>query len=203
MRQAEESARLFVAVLLPAEVREALASLIERGKKKGTDVRWTRKENLHITLKFLGDVRERDIPRVEKALQEAAAGAEGFRLCIRGLGAFPSEGRPRVLWAGVGEGSEELASLASRVEESLRPFGFPKEDRFSGHVTLGRLRHPEPSPWFRGWAEEEEMQPLEVGVRRFWLMKSTLAPSGAVYEPLAGFTLATGAVTRGAESDEE
>lgn len=203
MPAVEGTERLFVAVLLPAPVREALGNLIERGKSKGTDVRWTRKENLHITLKFLGDVKRRDIPAVNEALREAASRVGGFGAAIRGLGAFPSAGRPRVLWAGIDQGAGELQALAAEVEACLQPLGFPSEGSFSGHVTLGRLRQPGPSPWFREWCAQERMEPLPVRVDGFWLMKSTLTPSGPEYEPLAEFRLGGAAAPRFGEGAED
>jgi 2'-5' RNA ligase len=200
---AEASDRLFVAVLLPAGVREALGELIERGKQKGTDVRWTRKENLHITLKFLGDVRRDGIPHLIESLKETAAQRDAFNVTVQGLGAFPSAGRPRVLWAGIAEGTHKLESLAAAVEGTLRPLGFGNEERFSGHITLGRLRRPEPALWFREWSAQERMEPLKVRVESFWLMKSTLTPAGPRYEALAEFALGSGAETRSGRGAEE
>jgi 2'-5' RNA ligase len=150
--------RLFVAVELPDDVRDALDAAADALQRAGVDegLRWVRPEGIHITLKFLGATPEPGVPAVEDALRRALAGAKPFELQPEGFGAFhggrnphfrrqfPREAYPtnlRVLWVGVAGDTGALAGLASRVEGALAPMGFPTEKRaFSAHLTLARVR---------------------------------------------------------------
>jgi 2'-5' RNA ligase len=153
-------------------------------------------ENLHVTLKFLGSVEAARLERVADVLSGLAAEAAPFELALRGLGAFPSPARPRVIWAGVASGGAALAGLAARVEEALAALDFTREARpFAAHVTLGRVREPRRDPAFAA--------ALAVGagrdfgafsVERLTLMRSDLSPRGARYTPLGAWPL--GPVTR-------
>jgi 2'-5' RNA ligase len=157
-RVAERELRLFVAVDLPAEVRQALGDAIGTLRRAGADagVAWVRPDAIHLTLKFLGSTPAARVPAITAGLRQAVAGAAPFELQPEGFGTFhggknprftrrfPRESRHhnvRVLWVGLGLGRERLAELAGRVETALAPLGFPAEQRpFSGHLTLARVR---------------------------------------------------------------
>jgi 2'-5' RNA ligase len=130
---------------------------------------------------------------VAAALAGAVADFPAFHLALRGLGAFPSSTRPRVLWAGVGEGAGAAADLAGRIDAALLPLGFPREMRpFSAHVTLGRVRTPRAD----GRLGEALARGAPAGrqpVGHVWLMRSELSPRGARYTELAALALAPGA----------
>ncbi|MGA2066449.1 MAG: RNA 2',3'-cyclic phosphodiesterase [Thermoguttaceae bacterium] len=140
------SIRTFVAVETGEAVRRRAAELMDalRAGPLGTapaDVKWVERQNLHITLKFLGDVAEPDLPGVCEAVRQAAAGLPPFDLEIRAAGAFPHPGRPRTLWLGAGDGGEAMAALAAAIEKALHKLGYPKEGRrFETHLTIGRVR---------------------------------------------------------------
>ena len=132
--------RTFIAVFPPPEVREALFR-VARDLPASKDFRLVGPEKIHLTLKFLGDVAEDDLGRVTQALEPIRERHEPFEVSTSGFGAFPSEGRARILWAGVGEGSGPLRALASDVEDLLEPAGFEREGRpYMPHLTLGRAR---------------------------------------------------------------
>ncbi|MFH0965655.1 MAG: RNA 2',3'-cyclic phosphodiesterase [Planctomycetota bacterium] len=132
--------RTFVGVALPDDMRLALTGAIRRLSSADVKLRCTRPENLHVTLKFLGDTPEEEIVEVCRLVRDAAAGVEPFSAEIAGLGSFPPGGRPRVLWAGARTGAEGLRALYERLEERLRAAGFPAENRrYVPHVTLGRV----------------------------------------------------------------
>ncbi|HEX6710945.1 MAG TPA: RNA 2',3'-cyclic phosphodiesterase [Rubrobacter sp.] len=132
--------RTFVAVFPPPEVREALFRAA-RDFPASKDFRLVGPEKIHLTLKFLGDVAEDDLRRVAQALGPVRERHEPFEVSTSGFGAFPTEKRARILWAGVGEGSEPLRALAQNVEEFLEPAGFEREGRpYKPHLTLGRAR---------------------------------------------------------------
>jgi RNA 2',3'-cyclic 3'-phosphodiesterase len=132
--------RTFVAVFPPPEVREALFRAA-RGLPASKGFRLIGPEKLHLTLKFLGNVAEDDLSRVEQALEHLRGRHEPFEVQISGFGAFPSERRARILWAGVGEGSGPLRAVAQSVDGLLEPAGFERERRpYAPHLTLGRAR---------------------------------------------------------------
>jgi 2'-5' RNA ligase len=161
------------------------------------DVVWVAPENFHLTVKFLGAVGTERLPDVERALGDAVAGVASFTLALRGLGAFPSTARPRVIWAGTAQGAAELAEVAARVERALSPLGFPTEERpFSAHVTLGRVRTPRRNPRLaQALAASADVELLRVPVERLSLMRSDLSPRGARYSELAGHPLAAGTLS--------
>ncbi|HPP54545.1 MAG TPA: RNA 2',3'-cyclic phosphodiesterase, partial [Thermoguttaceae bacterium] len=120
--------RTFIAVESSPEVREAAGRLVQQWERLSRDVKWVEPENMHLTLKFLGDVDSEQIPSVTEAVRKAAAECRPFELEIRGTGAFPSLRRPNVFWLGVGQGAELLGILAQKVERTLEPLGFRPED---------------------------------------------------------------------------
>jgi RNA 2',3'-cyclic 3'-phosphodiesterase len=186
-----ESLRLFVAIELPPAVREALATLQKRLQAFDRDraVRWTAIDNIHLTLKFLGETPASRRPEIETALNQAVAGHKPFDLTIEGAGCFPDLRKPRVVWAGAGGELKALHVLRDSVEQAIAPLGYPTEDRpFSPHFTLGRARQEAPRPALASLGEK--IGKAEVGRLAAWrvegvsLMQSDLRPSGAVYTQL-------------------
>jgi 2'-5' RNA ligase len=132
--------RIFVAVFPPSDVRKALFHAA-RDLPASKDFRLIGPEKLHLTLKFLDNVAEDDLSRVTRALGPLGERHEPFEVSTSGFGAFPSERRARILWAGVEEGSESLGAVAQTVEDLLEPAGFEREGRpYVPHLTLGRAR---------------------------------------------------------------
>jgi 2'-5' RNA ligase len=176
-------------VLLDDDVRARLAAAVERLQPVAPGVAWVARDNVHLTLKFLGAVDNDRLAALESSLASAAAGQVPFDLTVHGLGAFPSRIRARVLWAGIGAGAAELAALAARVDAALAALGFARETRpFAAHVTLGRVREPRANP--RLAAALEAGGPLGgQRVARISLMRSDLSPRGARYSELAGLSL--------------
>jgi RNA 2',3'-cyclic 3'-phosphodiesterase len=189
-RPSEASMRLFVALLMPESVTRALGQVEAELKGLWRGVRWVAPENLHVTLRFLGEVDAGRLGPVREALRVAAAVSDAFAVAVAGLGGFPSLRRPRVLWAGVVEGQEALTRLAFRMEEALSAAGFPKEERsFQAHVTLGRAKssaaiRTEPLP--DAWAGRVFGR---FQAREFCLMESRLGPSAPIYRKVETFLL--------------
>ena len=185
-----EQLRLFVAVTLPTEVRDALAGVI--GRLRAANLRGVRTvapEGVHITLKFLGNVKAARVSELSEALTGAAHGSARFTLALQGLGAFPDGRAPRVLWAGVTGDAEALGALARRVDDACAGLGFPRERRaFSPHLTIARLRDSASDADRRRAAEALAAIGLDYSggfeVSAMHLIKSTLTPSGALYETL-------------------
>ncbi len=180
--------RTFVAVEISPAVRQAAAEVVGELATGAADVKWVEPENLHLTLKFLGDVNSREIPDVCRKVQQAAAPRQPFPLVVRGAGAFPSVARPRTIWLGVKEGSDEITTLTERLESALAELGFGRESRrFHPHLTLGRVRRGGPGLA----ALSENLQALaewEVGrfaVDQLVVFSSQLSRSGPIHEALA------------------
>jgi len=147
--------------------------------------------NLHLTLKFLGDVAESRIGAIVDTLKGATSDARVFDAELRGLGAFPSATRPRVVWAGVSEGAHAMVELAGRVDGALAALGFAREGRpFSPHVTLGRVRQPGRSQALtEALRDGAECEFGRIRVAGASLMRSELSPRGARYTELAAVRL--------------
>jgi 2'-5' RNA ligase len=191
--------RLFIAVNLDENLRQAIAEAEGRLRASGADVKWVAPESIHITLKFLGWVDDARIPEVRQALAAALHGATGFRLALEGIGSFPTPTAPRVVWVGVKDGREGLAALAERVEAAMEPLGFEREARaFSPHVTIGRCKSPQGRERLvTAMREERDRQFGEMEVRRVDLMRSDLRPTGPIYTSQREFDLASAEAGQG------
>lgn len=178
--------RIFVAVTLAPAVREAAARVRGVVEREAHRFRWVSPENLHLTLRFLGEIRRGRVDMVVEATREAAEGMSPFSLTLAGLGAFPSLRAPRVLWVGVAEGADRLVALAGAVDTALRGRHFPGEDRpFHPHLTVARAR-PGGRPPDLSWLSTPA-GPL-VGrqdVDSVAVMESLLGPSGPTYIEVA------------------
>ena len=177
--------RSFVAVELPASFRQEIGGL--QGRIAMDGLRLVRPDLVHITLKFLGDVPEKDLNAVAAALSEVKA--EPFPVQVKGIGAFPGKS-VRVLWLGL---QGDFSRLFLGIENALEPLGFPPEARgFSPHITLGRVGRPNIEIIRQIQARMKDLSALDLGgftVDRFYLKKSTLTRGGPIYEDLAGFSL--------------
>ena len=185
------SVRAFVAIRLDDATRSALRAQIDRLRAAAPYVAWVPAENLHLTLKFLGNVEANSLEDVTAALEAAVRDSAPFDLEIRGLGAFPAPTRARVVWAGVTAAQEAMVTLAGRIEAALEPVGFPREARpLSPHVTLGRVRAPRKDPRLARLIESGAA--VEFGTLRagaVWLMRSDLSSRGARYSEIAVVSL--------------
>lgn len=183
--------RLFVALTLPAAVQDRLYRETALLRDAALPVRWVAPESLHLTLKFLGEVRPDDVVRVQAATAVAAARTRPLDLRIGGLGAFPSVRRPRAVWIGV-EATPALRCLKQDLEWELSPLGFERETQsFQPHVTLGRARAEAPAGAFRSF--ETLIGRIEFGaevrVSEVDLLRSHPLPAGPRYERIAAVPL--------------
>lgn len=136
-----QSIRSFVAVPLSGALQASVSRVISSIAEPKDGVKWVPVDNLHLTLKFLGDVDNRDVPQVCDVIRQCCEGQEAFDLHFRGLGGFPDLQRARVLWAGITEGGEVLTELVARLEARFADLGFKPEHRdYRPHLTLGRAR---------------------------------------------------------------
>jgi len=178
--------RSFIAVAMDEGIIARLAALQQELRRAEAPVSWVRPEGMHLTLKFLGNVPEGQIPRIGDALQGVTAARAPFRICVEGAGAFPNLRRPRVVWADVREGREALIELAAAVDAALAGLGFPPEDRpFSPHLTLGRVKAPNHLEHLAALIQSHVDDRFgEMTAREVILFRSELSPNGAKYTPL-------------------
>jgi RNA 2',3'-cyclic 3'-phosphodiesterase len=179
--------RLFVALDLPDEVGEAVREVIAALKPLHKGARWVRPEGMHVTLKFIGHVPDEKLQPIRGALANVHSHA-AVEIAFRGVGFFPNERRPRVVWCGV-EASENLALLAASTERALEPLGIVAEKRgYTPHLTLARFKDSSGSDKLVRAAAEWKSR--EFGTARetaFHLYQSLLKPSGAEYRKIATF----------------
>ncbi len=178
--------RLFTAIDLPSEILLRLERLLSALRPEAP-IKWSPLDNLHVTTKFIGEWPE---PRLAE-LQEVLRGTvprQPFELELQGLGWFPSERSPRVLWLGV-EGGNPLRTLVAETEQALSELGIAKEEReFSAHLTLARIKGPAPLSNLR--KKVQEMQPAAMGqfaVSRFCLFRSRPGTNASIYEKLTDY----------------
>ncbi len=180
--------RAFIAIALPAHVRDALCRLQDSWREKGLRATWVKRDALHLTLRFLDDVAEETIPLIQGVLDEQCASLGAPLMSVRGIGAFPSLSRPAVVWAGLETVEGDLCRLFRAAEDAACAAGLPSESRpVHGHITLARVREPR---FARGFAETlsrygaarssitfgEEFRPSGV-----ILYRSVLTPRGPLY----------------------
>ncbi|HXJ14302.1 MAG TPA: RNA 2',3'-cyclic phosphodiesterase [Candidatus Limnocylindrales bacterium] len=185
--------RLFIAIEIPENIRNTFASLLKEFRAFAPHLKWVRAENLHVTLKFLGETDASNLDALQYALS-AVQSPEPVCLEFRGLGFFPNQKRPRVLWAGM-EASPNLKSLAAYIDQAAHPLGFPLEERpFTPHLTLARLPLPGiPPKLLLAMNDINEKTGHSFGSLRttnFHLIESKLKPAGAEYTTVQSFHFA-------------
>jgi RNA 2',3'-cyclic 3'-phosphodiesterase len=182
--------RLFVALEIPSAVRENLAALLKSLRAVSPQTRWVRPENLHVTLKFIGEVPEAKLGAIRNALA-AVRSDQPVMLDFRGLGFFPNEKHPRVFWAGI-EASPNLKILAAEIERATEKIDISQEQRsFSPHLTLARFEPPRLPEQLRAAIQEHATRHFgSLRTNQFHLIESKLKPSGAEYTTVESFPFA-------------
>lgn len=189
-----ELLRLFIAIELPTDLKEKVTYLQRQIAKGITGVKWVAQDNLHLTLKFLGDNPQESVPRIVKAMNDTVEAFTTFPLVLGGLGCFPNKSKPKVIWLGIK--GHRILELQSRLEDKMEEQGFLRENRrYSPHLTLGRIRdnfHCEIS-----WDEITKAQGELIGewqVADVKLYQSTLKPQGPIYHTINTANLKPGTV---------
>jgi RNA 2',3'-cyclic 3'-phosphodiesterase len=178
--------RAFLAIELPEAIRSGLARVQEELKRSRADVRWVTPGNIHLTLKFFGNVPDDEIEALAQVAQDAAAATAPLQLQATGAGAFPSANAPRVVWLGLGDDLVPLPQLFYRLEKAFAALGYPPEGRaFNPHLTLGRVKSPanrERLARLLTKLPPADWPPFEV--KELILFQSVLSPQGSKYTPL-------------------
>ncbi|HEY6268898.1 MAG TPA: RNA 2',3'-cyclic phosphodiesterase [Candidatus Acidoferrum sp.] len=182
--------RLFVALEIPSTVRKNLAELVNSLRAVSPQTRWVRPENLHVTLKFIGEVPETQLASIRTALAQVRSDRP-VTLDFGGLGFFPNERHPRVFWAGI-EASPNLKTLAADIEKATETLSIAREQRpFSPHLTLARFEPPRLPDQLRTAIQENAGREFgSLRTHQFHLIESKLKPSGAEYTTVESFSFA-------------
>ena len=181
-----QTIRSFIAIELPAAVIALLDRVQQELKALGLKARWVRPQNIHLTLKFLGNIDRAAIEDIGRAMVEAAGECAPFTLTVGGIGFFPAIRRPRVVWIGLGGATAVLLNLQGNLADRLAAVGFAKEKRsFKAHLTVGRIRQAvNPNILDQAIQAYSDIGNLKFSADRIILFESDLKPSGAVYSHL-------------------
>ena len=178
--------RTFIAIDLPSTQRKILEAHQGRWKSTKADVRWIYPSNMHLTLKFLGEIQESSTENVIAACKEVCCLYRGFPLFLNSTGVFPNLRRPRVLWIGIGSKTDLMRRLQNSIETALEEKGFPREERtFRSHVTVGRVRSSHRLLRLLEVFLKDEILFEPFTVKEVTVYKSRLTPQGPIYSPLA------------------
>ncbi len=180
--------RIFLAVFPPPGTQRLVRGAIDSLRRPGDGVSWVKRDNLHYTLRFLGEIGPDGLRRAGEAAAEAAGGVPAFEVALGAAGAFPDPSRARVLWFGLSEGEAPFVALAKRLEAALERRGFERERRgFTPHLTIGRVREPG-----AGLGERlARVAPLgaepaaRFRVGSITVVQSQLDPAGSIYRVVA------------------
>jgi len=182
--------RTFVAIEISQAAKSVIAELQNELRDADADVSWTRPENIHLTLKFLGEVSESLIAEVAKVCVTCAADSPPLALTLNGVGAFPDSRQPRVVWVGLEGDVDPLLQLQRELDEGLSRLGFERERKpFHAHLTMGRVKSMRNSRALMALAKDYQLPPTSLSVSEIVLMQSQLHPAGSRYTRLANAAL--------------
>jgi 2'-5' RNA ligase len=186
-----DTIRTFIAFNLPKNIISSISEIQNRFKSYAFKARWVNPENMHLTLKFLGDINYTDIENVSKTIINAVNNHTPVTLAVKGSGVFPGIKRPRVIWVGLTGDIEKLTSIQNDIEENLEKLGFPREKRpFRGHLTLGRIKGKiNPKKLLDAMEKCEKFESELFIADKIFLFKSDLKSTGSVYTELKSISL--------------
>lgn len=184
--------RCFISIELPRELKKEMDAATASLRASNADIKWVSPENLHLTLKFLGDTPEELLPRIKEELASALREKARFRVRLSGIGVFPDRRRPRVIWIGM-QDSDNLLLIQKSVDDAMAKLGYESEGRpFRAHLTLGRIRSQRGlDAVLRVFDVLKDMVFGDMEVEAVSVMKSELSPKGSKYSELFDIPLMT------------
>ena len=182
----QEQIRCFVAIEIPDTIQTLLTSAQEELRKFVRGASWVKRENIHLTLKFLGDVAPNQISVIKSSIEQVTDTLSPFSMELGGIGAFPNLSRPRIIWAGVKTGADEVAAIARDIDVRLGRHGYERNEKpFRPHLTLARLKtRVNLKPFVDVFQQYDTINGATMVVNQIQVVQSQLRPSGAVYTPL-------------------
>jgi len=183
--------RAFIAVEIDNLTKQKISDLISNLKKSGADVKWITEDQMHLTLKFLGNIDESKTREISDVLSSISSNFKSFTISLSNIGAFPNLNRPRIIWVGIDKGAEYLKTISEKIETGLKKLEFEKEDReFNLHLTLGRVKTSKNLSELKKLLNETLFNSQnEIKINSLILFQSTLTPKGAIYSKLSTINL--------------
>ena len=181
-----QSIRASISIEIPQEIKEKISLIQEQLKSVETPVSWVRLDSIHLTLKFLGNIMEEQIPDIKKCIDISVNGISPFKVNVKGGGVFPNLNYPRVIWLGLEDRTDSLFKLQKGIDSCLEKIGFEPEERgFTPHLTLGRVKSLKgKTHLIRTIHIYKDIEVGEIYVDKIKLMRSQLNPTGAIYTVL-------------------
>jgi len=179
--------RAFIAIELSPEIKDSLEQVQSHLKYSEADVKWIDTGNIHLTLKFLGDITEENCEKIRSIIDEIGRSVKPFEISIKDIGAFPNMNYPRVIWIGLDKGAAESKALAAKISEEALKIGFQKEPRpFAPHLTIGRVRSPKNKEALKEKIASYSLQSAikAQSISTIALFQSVLTPKGPIYTKL-------------------
>ncbi len=175
--------RAFIAVEIDNQTKQKISDIISNLKKSKADVKWINESQMHLTLKFLGNIGEDKVQKISEALPVISDSSKSFKIGFSSIGAFPNLNHPAVIWLGIDNGKESLKMLNGKIQTVLEKSGFAREKReFSPHLTLARIRSSKNITNLIKLIEETNLTPAgEILIDKLALFQSALSPKGAVH----------------------
>jgi|TARA_B100000959_G_scaffold18261_3_gene17639 2'-5' RNA ligase len=183
--------RLFFGIDIPDQTLSNTEKLLNSFSISSSHVKWVRTAHLHITLKFLGDVEEKNISAICSAANNIAKNFEPINLSVVGMGVFPNRYRPKVIWLGVNGDIEDLACLEAKLMQSLTPLGYPPDERlFTAHISIGRIKDNSARGEIIRLVHKYSKEELgDASFSDFHLYESRLGPRESIYTKINSFKL--------------
>jgi 2'-5' RNA ligase len=177
--------RSFLAIKIPGSVCEDLGGIQEKLRESNADVKWVKPANIHLTLRFFGDIHPEDIDGIRTVVSNVAIKEKALTLRAEGVGVFPTIRSPRVIWVGLSGEADRLSDIQIRIEGELETIGFKGETRtFSPHLTIGRLKSRANKALIEGLGKLKGYRSEPFEAREVILFRSDLRPNGPIYTPL-------------------
>jgi len=191
MENTTQRIRCFIAIEIPRFIQDGLAHIQDTLKKQISQVSWIKSDNIHLTLKFMGEVEQNQLSVIEPAIEQVTQRYPPFALKVGGIGAFPNLKRPRVIWVGVKVGAAEVSALARAINFELNRHGYPlDEGTFNPHLTLARIKNRiDLRPFVDIFRQYNEIENASMTVNEIALVRSQLHPKGAIYTILKAYAL--------------
>lgn len=182
--------RLFIAVPVPEDLKERIVAAQDDIRRVGVDAKLVARENLHFTVKFLGEMPEEKIQEIKSAIEKACVNFRSFDIGVAGIGAFPSRNYARMVWISVREGLQDFENLIKAVDENVSELGFHKEAEYTPHLTIARIRSGKnKAELLKLLKRIGQTQVGKMRVNEVKLMKSTLSRKEPVYEEVYSMKL--------------
>jgi len=184
--------RAFIAIELPQEIKEALNRLQQKLKTAEADIKWVEPKNIHLTLKFLGEIDEQTRSRINSSLEGICRIRKPFMIAISSLGAFPNTASPRIIWLGIKQGNNEVKEICQTMEKHLTVPAIPKEEKeFCAHITIGRTHSGKNRQELAKLLIDlsKNLSQSQFQVSKITFFKSALTPRGPIYEVIQEFPL--------------